>query len=85
MALDFRGQTVGDFVYHCHILEHEDGGMMSIIRVLPQGTSASAMFKSGAPASHLVPARAAVPLPGSKIPWCKQPPLSVSLASPPAQ
>ncbi len=23
----------GDFVYHCHILEHEDGGMMAIIRV----------------------------------------------------
>ncbi len=23
----------GDFVYHCHILEHEDGGMMARIRV----------------------------------------------------
>jgi FtsP/CotA-like multicopper oxidase with cupredoxin domain len=23
----------GDFVYHCHILEHEDGGMMSVIHV----------------------------------------------------
>ncbi len=35
VLLDFRGQDVGDFVYHCHILEHEDGGMMAIIRVLP--------------------------------------------------
>jgi L-ascorbate oxidase len=26
---------VGDVVYHCHILEHEDGGMMSHIRVVP--------------------------------------------------
>ena len=26
---------VGDFVYHCHILEHEDGGMMAHIRVIP--------------------------------------------------
>ena len=26
---------VGKFVYHCHILEHEDGGMMQIIRVNP--------------------------------------------------
>ena len=26
---------VGDFVYHCHILEHEDGGMMAHIRVVP--------------------------------------------------
>jgi hypothetical protein len=24
---------IGDFVFHCHILEHEDGGMMNIIRV----------------------------------------------------
>jgi FtsP/CotA-like multicopper oxidase with cupredoxin domain len=33
--LDFRGPTTGDFVYHCHILDHEDMGMMAIIRVLP--------------------------------------------------
>lgn len=36
IKLDFRGPTVGDFVYHCHILDHEDGGMMAKIRVLPQ-------------------------------------------------
>jgi len=24
---------VGRFVYHCHILEHEDGGMMAVIQV----------------------------------------------------
>ncbi len=35
--LDFRGPTSGDFVYHCHILDHEDLGMMAIIRVLPNG------------------------------------------------
>jgi FtsP/CotA-like multicopper oxidase with cupredoxin domain len=33
LRMDFRGQTVGDFVYHCHILGHEDSGMMAIIRV----------------------------------------------------
>ena len=27
--------VAGDYVYHCHILEHEDGGMMARIRVLP--------------------------------------------------
>ena len=37
VKLDFRGKDVGDFVYHCHILDHEDGGMMAIIRVLPAG------------------------------------------------
>jgi FtsP/CotA-like multicopper oxidase with cupredoxin domain len=39
VRMDFRGPVVGDFVYHCHILEHEDGGMMAIIRVLPHSAS----------------------------------------------
>ncbi len=26
---------IGDFVYHCHIGEHQDGGMMAHIRVIP--------------------------------------------------
>jgi len=33
MRMDFRGAVVGDFLYHCHILDHEDFGMMAIIRV----------------------------------------------------
>ncbi len=34
LRMDFRDpQIVGTFVYHCHILEHEDGGMMGTIRV----------------------------------------------------
>jgi len=28
-----RAEQVGDFVYHCHILEHEDGGMMARVQV----------------------------------------------------
>lgn len=35
VRMDFRGPDIGDFVYHCHILNHEDNGMMAIIRVLP--------------------------------------------------
>jgi FtsP/CotA-like multicopper oxidase with cupredoxin domain len=35
LRMDFRGAVVGDFVYHCHILDHEDGGMMATIRVKP--------------------------------------------------
>lgn len=31
---------VGRFVYHCHIVGHEDAGMMQIIRVLPRRTAA---------------------------------------------
>ncbi len=26
---------VGDFIYHCHIGEHQDSGMMALIRVIP--------------------------------------------------
>jgi FtsP/CotA-like multicopper oxidase with cupredoxin domain len=38
LRMDFRDpNTVGTFVYHCHLLEHEDGGMMGTIRVLPAG------------------------------------------------
>jgi FtsP/CotA-like multicopper oxidase with cupredoxin domain len=33
--MDFRGAVAGEFVYHCHILDHEDGGMMANILVLP--------------------------------------------------
>ena len=36
VRMDFRGPDVGDFVFHCHILGHEDGGMMAIIRVKPR-------------------------------------------------
>ncbi len=36
LRLDFRDpQTVGTFLYHCHLLEHEDGGMMGTVRVVP--------------------------------------------------
>jgi FtsP/CotA-like multicopper oxidase with cupredoxin domain len=37
LRMDFRDpNAVGTFVYHCHLLEHEDGGMMGTIRVLPR-------------------------------------------------
>jgi FtsP/CotA-like multicopper oxidase with cupredoxin domain len=36
LRMDFRdASAVGSFVYHCHLLEHEDGGMMGTIRVEP--------------------------------------------------
>ncbi len=37
LRMDFRDpNTIGTFVYHCHLLEHEDGGMMGTIRVVPR-------------------------------------------------
>jgi FtsP/CotA-like multicopper oxidase with cupredoxin domain len=36
LRMDFRDPNIiGTFLYHCHILEHEDGGMMGSIRVEP--------------------------------------------------
>ena len=36
IRMDFRSPNiVGMFLYHCHILEHEDGGMMGSIEVVP--------------------------------------------------
>ena len=29
----YARQQIGDFVFHCHILEHEDGGMMAVVQV----------------------------------------------------
>ncbi|HTW46469.1 MAG TPA: multicopper oxidase domain-containing protein, partial [Acidobacteriaceae bacterium] len=37
IRMDFRDPNiVGIFPYHCHILEHEDKGMMGTIEVLAQ-------------------------------------------------
>lgn len=35
VRMDFRGAVTGEFVYHCHILDHEDEGMMANILVEP--------------------------------------------------
>jgi FtsP/CotA-like multicopper oxidase with cupredoxin domain len=36
LRMDFRDpNSVGTYVYHCHLLEHEDNGMMALIRVEP--------------------------------------------------
>jgi FtsP/CotA-like multicopper oxidase with cupredoxin domain len=35
LVLDIPFTQLGEFVYHCHILEHEDGGMMARIQVVP--------------------------------------------------
>lgn len=39
----------GDFVYHCHIQEHEDGGMMATIHVAGSGDSRTNPAGSGHP------------------------------------
>jgi FtsP/CotA-like multicopper oxidase with cupredoxin domain len=56
LRMDFRDpNTVGTFLYHCHLLDHEDGGMMGMIRVEPAEPSPAPTALSGAP--NLTPAR----------------------------
>lgn len=47
VLMDFsRNEQVGTFVYHCHILEHEDGGMMALVTVMcPPGDTACALLQ----------------------------------------
>jgi FtsP/CotA-like multicopper oxidase with cupredoxin domain len=41
LRMDFRDpQTVGTFPFHCHLLDHEDAGMMGMIRVERRSASA---------------------------------------------
>jgi FtsP/CotA-like multicopper oxidase with cupredoxin domain len=35
VVVDIPFAELGEFAYHCHILEHEDGGMMARIQVVP--------------------------------------------------
>jgi FtsP/CotA-like multicopper oxidase with cupredoxin domain len=58
VRMDFRGPDIGDFVYHCHILGHEDNGMMAIIRVNP-GDDARSSRVPGQPQASKAAARAA--------------------------
>jgi len=55
LRMDFRDpNTTGTFVYHCHLLDHEDGGMMGLIRVEPaDSVSSSAPSAAAAPPAGL--------------------------------
>ncbi len=52
LRMDFRDPNiVGTFVYHCHLLEHEDKGMMGVIRVQPGEHLRRESGKTGDPAA----------------------------------
>jgi hypothetical protein len=50
--MDFRGVIAGRFVFHCHILSHEDKGMMNIIEVPPAGDVAGNVPSPAAAPPH---------------------------------
>ncbi|MGB8989502.1 MAG: multicopper oxidase domain-containing protein [Candidatus Sulfotelmatobacter sp.] len=50
LRMDFRdANAVGLFPFHCHLLEHEDGGMMGVIRVEPAKASSPPTPNAGSP------------------------------------
>lgn len=53
LGMDFRDKNaVGTFIYHCHLLEHEDGGMMGLIRVEPHSSPAAGKPSSRVPSGN---------------------------------
>jgi FtsP/CotA-like multicopper oxidase with cupredoxin domain len=63
VRMDFRGAVAGEFVYHCHILGHEDLGMMANILVTGKPNMRAARRGAGtkfAARSVLAPERLAV-------------------------
>jgi FtsP/CotA-like multicopper oxidase with cupredoxin domain len=38
IKLSFPESLVGDIPFHCHLVDHEDNGMMAVLRVLPSAT-----------------------------------------------
>ncbi len=57
VRMDFRDpNTIGTFVFHCHLLEHEDNGMMALIRVDPaEHARGGAPQANGGPTSKTLP------------------------------
>ncbi|MGN6526177.1 MAG: multicopper oxidase family protein [Burkholderiaceae bacterium] len=37
VKMTFPAELAGDIPFHCHLVDHEDNGMMAVIRVLPPG------------------------------------------------
>jgi len=56
LLLDFRGQDIGTFVFHCHILGHEDLGMMNVIQIVPPPSRWNESRPGAAPTDDNAPA-----------------------------
>ncbi len=69
LRMDFRDpNTVGTFVYHCHLLEHEDKGMMGSIRVEPAGRMTERTARTSCAAGDSSPVCKSLPLQGHSLP-----------------
>ena len=81
LRMDFRDpNTVGTFVYHCHLLEHEDGGMMGTIRVEARKQTKSQHTSGARPAASakVLQAKARQPASPAHALMCSLPKRSVN-------
>jgi FtsP/CotA-like multicopper oxidase with cupredoxin domain len=46
VKLMFSPELAGDIPFHCHLVDHEDNGMMGVLRVLPRDAPAAALQKA---------------------------------------
>ena len=53
LFVDIPFSQLGEFVFHCHILEHEDGGMMAKIVVVPTPSATNTHDYNGDGASDM--------------------------------
>jgi len=49
LRIKFPASVAGRFVFHCHVLQHEDAGMMGLIEVLPTGAPVANTTQPPAP------------------------------------
>jgi FtsP/CotA-like multicopper oxidase with cupredoxin domain len=76
LLIDYRGHDVGNFVFHCHILNHEDLGMMNIIQVVQQDDA-----KKTDPSNPNVAVKTPAAAPGQSSPEPMQMPMNTASAN----
>jgi hypothetical protein len=54
IKLFFPESLAGDIPFHCHLVDHEDNGMMGVLRVIPRGgpNAAGANTMPNMPTAH---------------------------------
>jgi FtsP/CotA-like multicopper oxidase with cupredoxin domain len=58
IKMEFPDTMAGDIPFHCHLVDHEDNGMMAVLRVLP---TASLRSKKTGVSSPMMPMDTAKP------------------------
>lgn len=46
IKLTFPATLAGDILFHCHLVDHEDNGMMGVVRVMPASAARETMRKA---------------------------------------